>query len=146
MSETQAVPEGWERVEVGELPPPYAKFENIGDAIVGKLMRTMEVPNNFDPKKTDLVWVIATKNAATGAVEERSLPSSLTDLKRRLAACKVGDFVKISFTDTLDTGNKNPMKVFDIIKHKGGAKPATQAAPPPAPPAPKTPVATDIPF
>lgn len=130
----------WDVVDPGELPPPYFSFANIGDKIVGYLTRTMEVVNNFDASKKDLLYIITTKNVATGQLEERSLNPN-ADLRRRLAMVALGKFIKVEFTDTLNTGKASPMKVFSVAVSKTAAAAPAVAAKPTVKPA-----ADEVPF
>lgn len=104
----------------------FAKIENIGDGLEGFLVKTDKVHNARFGKEE----VIADLRHDDGTEESITLNA---DLLHKFASVKVGDYLKIEFVATKDTGKASPMKVFSVRRAKNpGTMPARREEPKPS--------------
>ncbi len=99
-------------------------FDNIGDEIVGKVVRRRK-----EQGKSGELPVVTLQTDAQGT--EREVWAGAADLKAQLAHAKpgIGDLVRIKFVGEKQTGQASPMKLFEVK-----IKPADTQTEAPAPP------------
>lgn len=104
--------------------------ENIGDSITGYVTK-IETETSYDKRSPVLTLQVDTQG------RERTVKASQTQLKRVLAELnvQVGDKVRITLHELVNTGQPQPMKVFDV-QHRAGEAHAASQAPSPAAPEP----------
>lgn len=87
-----------------------AEFKNIGDSVEGHYLGSYQFESKFRKGETKTAYVLRPRGSKTniGVVANY-------DLTQRMNPIPVGNFVRIEFVETLDTGKGNPMKVFRTL-------------------------------
>lgn len=95
----------------------YIKFENVGDGVTGDIVHIGK--HSFDDGKTVIKLIIDTDDG------EKTLTASQVQLAQKLQEVRpdIGDRVSIKFTGLENRGGGKTLKLFEVKKKAGVAKP-----------------------
>lgn len=119
--------------EKAAMSQSFFKFENIGDKLAGRFVKTVPASGKFaKPNQVDYVFKI--KNTE-GVVVETTMGGNADAAMKLKKAIEKGDLkpgyaVLITYIADLDVGKENPMKQFKVLVDD---TPPKNAAPPPPP-------------
>ena len=93
------------------VTPLFFKFENIGDAIEGYFVDAQEFNyRNGDPA---VRYIVRAEDGVDYSFNGTAV------INQRMTLITRGEYIKVEYTEDVDTGNVQPAKMFEVMRDAG---------------------------
>ena len=93
------------------VTPLFFKFEKEGDSIEGFLVDVQDF--NYRNGDAAIRYIIRTEDGVDYSFNGTAV------INQRMALVTNGEYIKVEMTGTLDTGNVQPAKMFEVYRDAG---------------------------